>query len=376
MPILEGAFLDRIKLRLKAGDGGSGAVSFRHEKYVPLGGPDGGDGGNGGSILLRINRGMNTLDKLHSRPYYVAENGIKGGKNNRSGANGEDIVLEVPPGTVVKDEESGTILVDMEDTGGEIVLLRGGDGGKGNARFATSTNQAPRKFTPGFPGEEATVVFELKTVADIGLIGLPNAGKSTLISAITGAKPRIANYPFTTLQPVLGTILLPDGRGIILADIPGIIQGAHTGEGLGLDFLRHIERTRLLVFVIEISTYDLDLPGQTYRDLCHELKQYDETILERPRAVVLNKADLLADEDEQALVRDAFLESTKDMIQEPLFILSAMQKQNTEPLRAWLVEAYETMKPSVIPIDDMLLPTAPDHTRDPESTPPEHDHEH
>jgi len=287
MPQFEGSFIDRVKLRLKAGDGGDGVVSFRREKYVPFGGPDGGDGGNGGSIALQVNPGMNTLEKLHSLPVCKAPNGDKGGKNNRTGATGSDVVLEVPPGTIVKNNETGALVLDMEDTDGYGIIAQGGHGGKGNTRFATSTNQVPHKATSGTEGEEFEALFELKTVAHVGLVGFPNAGKSTLLASITGAHPRIANYPFTTLQPILGAITLLDGSTVVVADIPGIIEGAHLGVGLGLDFLRHIERTKMLVFVIELSPHDHTAPGKTLNDLRHEIRHYDATILERPSLIVL-----------------------------------------------------------------------------------------
>ncbi len=337
----EGKFIDRVKLRLKAGDGGDGIVSFRHEKYVPFGGPDGGDGGDGGSIFLRVHPGLNTLEKLHSQPFYRAGDGSPGGKNNRTGANGENRVLEVPPGTVVKDLETGGILLDLDKPGTEAVVARGGRGGKGNTRFATPTNQAPRKCTPGKPGEDITALLELKMVAHVGLIGLPNAGKSTLISAITGARPRIADYPFTTLHPVLGTISLPDGGGIVIADIPGIIQGAHEGLGLGLDFLRHIERTRLLVYVIEISPHDPALPPATFRDLQHEIRQYDAAILERPFLVALNKADLLTGGDEKNLVRDWFLHEHPEIAPEAVRVISALTREETGALRDRITALYQ-----------------------------------
>lgn len=336
----EGKFIDRVKLRLKAGDGGDGIVSFRHEKYVPFGGPDGGDGGDGGSIYLRVHPGLNTLEKLHSQPFYRAGNGSPGGKNNRTGANGEDLTLEVPPGTVVKNLETGEILLDLDKPGTEAVVARGGHGGKGNTRFATPTNQAPRQCTPGKPGEEITALLELKMVAHVGLIGLPNAGKSTLISTLTGARPRIADYPFTTLHPVLGTITLPEGGGIVIADIPGIIQGAHEGLGLGLDFLRHIERTRLLVYVIEISPHDPDLPPGAFRDLQHEIRQYDPSILERPYLVALNKADLLTDEEERSLVLDTFRKEHPEIPAESVLVISALTREQTGALRDRIVALY------------------------------------
>lgn len=359
MPQQEGSFIDRIKLRLKAGDGGAGAVSFRHEKYVQLGGPDGGDGGKGGSVILRVNTGLNTLEKLHSQSFYHAQDGERGGKNNCTGANGADIVLEVPPGTVVFNEETGELALDMEDhPGGEAVLLKGGDGGKGNTRFATATNHAPRKATPGWPGEELTAVLEIKTVAQVGLIGLPNAGKSTLISSITGARPRVADYPFTTLQPVLGAVPLEDGGCFVIADIPGIIQGAHEGVGLGLDFLRHIERTRMLLYVIEISPHDPDQPARTLRDLQHEVRQYSEEILSRPFLIALNKVDLLDDEDELALVLDSFRAEWPGLPQDRVFVISARGKTNTETLRKKIISMYTEL---VRPIEKPDEPEQPFH---------------
>ncbi len=343
MSPLDGNFIDHCKLHLKAGDGGDGAVSFRHEKYVPFGGPDGGDGGKGGSIVLHVHEGLNTLEKVSSQPHIRAKDGGKGGKNNRTGADGDDIVLEVPPGTIVKNFETGELLVDMEETGGQWVLAKGGKGGKGNTRFATATNQAPQKSTPGEIGEELTALFELKLVAHAGLIGLPNAGKSTLISSITGAHPRIADYPFTTLQPVLGAIALDDGFGVVIADIPGIIQGAHEGIGLGLDFLRHIERTKILIYVVEISPHDPNMPGQTLKDLQYEISQYAQNILNRPSLVVLNKTDLLEDKEERSLVLQTFHEMCPEVKDEDLFVISALNKEGTETVRQEIANRYQTL---------------------------------
>lgn len=358
MPLFEGSFIDRAKARLKGGDGGDGTVSFRHEKFVPLGGPDGGDGGAGGSIILRVNTGMNTLEKLHSRPFYEAESGEKGGKNNCTGANGQDLVLEVPPGTVVFDQDSGELVLDMEASDGEAVIAQGGAGGKGNARFATSTNHAPRKATSGKPGVEFVALFELKTVAQVGLIGLPNAGKSTFISSITGAKPRIAAYPFTTLQPILGTVTLPDGHSFVIADIPGIIHGAHEGVGLGFDFLRHIERTEMLVYVIELSPQDPDQPAATFADLRHELREYDDSILARPYLIALNKVDLLDDEEEREVALESFLEQCPDIKRSDVHMISAQEKDGTEALRRRIIDMYtECIQP--------LRPAPPSMRTDP-----------
>lgn len=340
MPQLEGSFIDRVRVRLKAGNGGPGAVSFHREKFVPFGGPDGGDGGDGGSIILKVNVGLNTLEKLHSQPLYRAENGERGSRNNSSGLCGNDITLEVPPGTVVKNAVTGELVLDMEETDGTAVIAKGGDGGKGNTHYATSTNQVPHRSTPGYEGVEFEALFELKTVAHAGLVGLPNAGKSTLISSITGAHPRIASYPFTTLQPILGAIALPDGGTLVVADIPGIIQGAHAGLGLGLDFLRHIERTKMLVYVIELSPHDHTLPGQTLNELRYEIQQYDDTILKRPYLIVLNKVDLLDDADDLSLILDTFRELHPDIPEENLFVVSAAEKNNTERLRQRIIAMY------------------------------------
>ncbi|RJP27787.1 MAG: GTPase ObgE [Candidatus Omnitrophota bacterium] len=334
------SFIDQVKVQLKAGDGGDGIVSFRREKYVPFGGPDGGDGGEGGHIILRVHRGLNTLEKIHSQPFYHAGGGKRGGKNNRTGANGESLILEVPPGTIVKNAETNETIIDMEETDGEFIVAHGGRGGKGNTRFATPTNQAPYKATSGGMGEEFTALFELKVVADVGLVGLPNAGKSTLISTITGAHPRIADYPFTTLQPILGAINLSDGKAIVIADIPGIIQGAHEGVGLGLDFLRHIERTKMLVYVIEISPHDHHLPSQTFHDLQHEIRHYDPSILQRPYLIALNKADLPEEENDISVILFSFHESCPDIPQDRIFVMSAREKNGTEPLRERIISLY------------------------------------
>lgn len=346
MGVREGAFIDRVKLRLRAGLGGSGIISFRREKFVPFGGPDGGDGGRGGHILARVNTGMNTLEKLASKPLIEAGDGEPGGSNNRTGADGADVVLEVPPGTVIVNEETGETVLDVEtlQPGEETVIARGGDGGKGNPRFATPTNQAPRKCTPGWPGGDFTAIFELKLVADIGLAGLPNAGKSTLIGSITGARPRIAAYPFTTLQPVLGAINLMDGTSLVIADIPGIIHGAHMGVGLGLDFLRHIERTEMLVFVIELSPSEPSQPAETLNSLRHEIRQHNESILDRPYLVALNKMDLLDGAEEIELALQVFLDECPEIRREDVFVISAAEKRGTEALRQEIVRRHTEWK--------------------------------
>ena len=331
-------FIDRVRIRVEAGDGGNGCVSFRREKFVPRGGPDGGAGGGGGSITFKVNPGRNTLEALHSQPVYRAPGGQNGGTNGKTGRCGEDMVLEVPPGTVVYDSDSGELLGDIEQSDGVLVVVRGGKGGRGNASFATSTRQVPYNSEPGTEGEKRSLRVELKTVADVGLVGLPNAGKSTLISKLTAAKPRIANYPFTTLHPILGTISLRDGSSLVIADIPGIIEGASEGLGLGFDFLRHIERTRVLVYVVEVNPADLSAPSLTLSALQEEIRAYDASILERPYLVTINKMDLCDDDEERNLVLEDFATQRPDVETADVFPVSALNADNLQPLRLRLLE--------------------------------------
>jgi len=290
-------FIDRVKVKVKAGDGGRGCMSFRREKFVPRGGPDGGDGGDGGSVVFRVDEGETTLISLHSRPFYEAGRGEHGRGKDQTGARGRDVVCRVPPGTLLQDLETEELLCDLTEPGQEFIVAHGGRGGRGNARFVTSTRQAPRHAEPGQPGESRTLRVELKMIAQVGLVGFPNAGKSTLIRALTHAHARVGEYPFTTLSPVLGALTLPDGEKIIIADIPGLIEGAHEGAGLGTDFLRHVERTRLLVFVVDISPQAGPGAEEALRVLRGELRQYRSDLLERPWIVACNKADLLDSED-------------------------------------------------------------------------------
>lgn len=285
-------FIDRVRIRVKAGDGGSGIVSFRREKFVPLGGPDGGDGGRGGDVIVRGDANLATLLDFTYRDSWRAENGDHGSGANRSGAAGADIVLPVPPGTVIRDAESGELLAEILDEGDTAVVARGGRGGKGNAFFATSTRQAPREYQPGEDGEERALELELKLIADVGLVGQPNAGKSTLLSVISAARPKIADYPFTTLAPNLGVVQLSDARTFVVADIPGIIEGAHEGKGLGLQFLRHIERTRLLAFLIPVDSMDWQAE---YEQLRREVSSYSTELAQKPHCLVFTKMDLLGE---------------------------------------------------------------------------------
>ena len=286
-------FIDRVVVQIEAGTGGSGNSSFRREKYVPLGGPDGGDGGRGGNVVVRADRNLATLLDYTYRDRWAAERGEHGSGNNRTGRTGEDMILPVPPGTVVRDADSGELLGEVLDEGDEVVVARGGRGGRGNAYFATATHQAPREWQPGEEGERRSLELELKLIADVGLVGQPNAGKSTLLSVISAARPKIADYPFTTLAPNLGVVQLTGHRTFVVADIPGIIEGAHEGKGLGLQFLRHIERTRVLAFLIPIDTLDWQAE---YDQLRAEVAAYSAELAAKPHCVVFTKLDLLGEE--------------------------------------------------------------------------------
>lgn len=300
-------FIDRAKIHVRGGDGGNGVTAFRREKFVPRGGPSGGDGGNGGSVYLESSEGLNTLLHFRYNPEHTADRGRHGEGSKRHGANGDDIVLHVPVGTMVFDELSGEIVHDFTHPGERVLIAKGGRGGRGNAQFATPTNRAPRRHDDGKPGEERRLLLELKLIADVGLVGLPNAGKSTLISRISAARPKIADYPFTTLEPHLGVVDLGDFRTFVLADIPGLIEGAHTGSGLGDRFLRHIERTKLLLHMVDVSGLARD-PIEDYRTVTRELESYSSEVAGKPRVVVATKMDALDDEDRLAEFR-AFCEA-------------------------------------------------------------------
>ncbi len=284
-------FVDLARIHVKAGDGGVGCVSFRREKYVPKGGPNGGDGGRGGDIILRANKQLSTLLDFQYQRTYKAPRGEHGLGSNKTGKNGSPILLHVPVGTIIRDVDADEVIGDLVHDGQELVVASGGKGGRGNAAFATATNQAPRTYEHGTPGEQREIELELKLLADVGLIGLPNAGKSTLISVISAARPKIADYPFTTLVPNLGIVRVDDGKSLVVADIPGLIEGAHLGKGLGIQFLRHIERTRVLVFLIEATSED---PEDDYQVLLGELKSFNKDLLQKPRLVAVTKSDLIA----------------------------------------------------------------------------------
>ncbi len=286
--------LDKVKITCKAGDGGNGKVSFRREKFVPNGGPDGGDGGHGGNIVFRVTNKVSNLGEFRFKKHFKAENGADGGSNNCYGKYGQDVIIYVPLGTVIRNAQNNKILADMVDINDEIVLLRGGMGGRGNAKFATATRQAPRYSELGVKTQPWEIILELKTIADVGLVGFPNVGKSTLLASVSNAKPKIANYHFTTLAPNIGVVNAFDSS-FVMADIPGLISGASEGVGLGLDFLRHIERTKLLIHVVDISGSEGRDPYKDYCAINNELKNYSDKVGKIPQIVALNKCDLLQD---------------------------------------------------------------------------------
>ena len=285
-------FVDRVTIRVQAGDGGNGCLGFRRERYVPRGGPDGGDGGKGGSVIVLAEDGVDSLAALAHRTEWKATGGRHGQGNNRQGRTGGDLVIRVPPGTLILDTDEGFVLKDLVQKNDRVTVARGGKGGKGNAHFKSSTNRAPRKFTTGNPGERRRLLLELKVIADVGLIGKPNAGKSTLLSRLSHARPEIADYPFTTKFPNLGRVQIDIDRSFVMADIPGLIEGAHAGVGLGHEFLRHVERAGILIHLVEPEPTDGSNPVENYSAIRNELTRYDEALQRRPEIVAVTKAEL------------------------------------------------------------------------------------
>ena len=327
-------FVDEVTVRFEAGKGGDGCVSFRREKYVPLGGPDGGDGGDGGSVVLLAREGVDSLAMLAHKKSWKAGPGENGTGANCHGASAEDLTIAVPPGTVIIDAEHGNVLRDLAKAGDQVVVARGGYGGKGNNRFKTSTNRAPRQSTPGELGELRTARLELKLIADVGLVGLPNAGKSTLLSRLSRARPEIAPYPFTTKHPNLGRVQIDHDRGFVMADIPGLIEGAHAGAGLGHEFLRHIERTGILVHLVEPEPMDATDPIANYRTIRGELEQYSAELAARHEITVVSKADLpVAEEVRRQLA---------DLLGREVVLISAVTGQGLNQLVAAITQ---TLKP-------------------------------
>lgn len=331
-------FTDYVKIIVKAGNGGDGAVSFRREKYVAAGGPDGGDGGKGGSVYFEVDQDRNTLIDFRYQKKFKAENGKNGEGAHRFGKSGEDLVVKVPLGTIVKEAETGRILADLSELGQKELILAGGRGGKGNSHFATSTRQAPRFSQEGEKGEEKELILELKLLADVGLLGFPNVGKSTLLSVVTDATPKIADYHFTTLEPNLGVVKGEYGDSFVIADIPGIIEGASQGIGLGIQFLRHIERTRLLLHVIDVSGIEGRNPVQDFNTINEELKQYSEKLSQRKQIIVANKVDSMQDEnlyqELEKMAKEKGLE---------IYKISAATKQGVKELMIHVSEVLKTL---------------------------------
>ena len=326
-------FVDEVEVRFEAGRGGNGCVAFHREKFVPRGGPDGGDGGDGGSVVLVAREGVDSLAALAHRKQWKARSGEHGSGDNCHGASAEDLVLAVPPGTVVIDAAAGHVLKDLAAAGQEVVVARGGKGGKGNVRFKSATNRAPRQFTVGEPGESRLVRLELKMIADVGLVGKPNAGKSTLLSRLSRARPEIAPYPFTTKHPNLGRVQIDADRAFIMADIPGLIEGAHAGAGLGHEFLRHIERTGILLHLLEPHGDDGSDALANYRAIRRELEQYSEALARRDEIVVVTKADLPGAEESRQELADA--------LHRDVLLISAVTGQGLNQLVAAIVRALE-----------------------------------
>ena len=344
-------FVDKVRITVAGGRGGDGAVAFHREKYIAAGGPDGGDGGHGGSVILRVNDNMSTLLDFRYKRKYVAQAGVNGQGRKMSGKRGEPLIIQVPRGTVVRDAETNAIIVDMS-TGEDFVIAKGGRGGWGNAHFATPTRQVPRFAKQGTPGQSRDVIMELKLLADVGLVGFPNVGKSTLLSVTSNARPKIANYHFTTLYPNLGVIYVEEGVSFVMADIPGIIEGAAEGAGLGHDFLRHIDRCRLLVHVVDVSGSEARDPVEDFDAICEELKNYSVDLSNRPMIVAANKTDLMMPESDNLERLRAHVEAKGY----ELYEISAGTTQGTRKLMQVVAEKLRTLPPVTIYEPEYVVP--------------------
>jgi len=334
-------FVDEAPIHVVAGKGGKGALSFRREKYIPRGGPDGGDGGDGGSVLLEADENLNTLVDYRYQRKYQAQNGESGMPKDCTGSKGEDLILKVPLGTTVIDEDTQEVLGDLSAHGQQLKVAQGGFHGLGNARFKSSTNRAPRQTTPGYEGEERHLRLELKVLADVGLLGLPNAGKSTLIRAISSAKPKVADYPFTTMVPNLGVVKIQQHRSFVVADLPGLIEGAAEGAGLGIRFLKHLTRTRLLLHLVDMNPYDGSTPAGNAAAIVRELEQFSPTLAKRERWLVLNKVDLLPEKEREKACK-AVVKQLK--WKGPVFTISAINSQGTLEMCQRIMEYLEAQK--------------------------------
>jgi GTP-binding protein len=337
-------FIDEAQIEVFAGNGGNGCMSFRREKFIPFGGPDGGDGGRGGHVYVQADSNLNTLIDFRYQRLYRARNGEHGRGADQFGAAGEDMLLRVPVGTLIRDAETDEVVADLTQSGQRIVLAHGGAGGLGNLRFKSSTNRAPRQSTPGQPGEQRKLHLELKVLADVGLLGMPNAGKSTFIAAVSNARPKIADYPFTTLHPQLGVVRLGEGQSFVVADIPGLIEGAAEGAGLGHQFLRHLQRTRLLLHLVDVAPFDPAAdPVRDARSVVAELKKYDPELAAKPRWLVLNKIDMVPAEERKARIADIVRRLRH---KGPVHVISALAREGLEPLLRDIFEAVRAAAPA------------------------------
>ena len=347
-------FIDEAKIYIKAGDGGNGIATFRREKYIPMGGPNGGDGGRGGSVYVVADRNINTLVDYRYTRKFLGQRGENGGSADCYGKGGDDIVLRMPVGTVITDLNSGQVLADLNVHDKKVLLAKGGKGGLGNTHFKSSTNRAPRQCTKGDPGEEFEVSLELRVLADVGLLGMPNAGKSTLIRAISAARPKVADYPFTTLHPNLGVVRVDTEKSFVVADVPGLIEGAADGAGLGIRFLKHLQRTRILLHLVDVAPMDPDAdPVHDAKAIVDELAKHDPALANKPRWLVLNKLDLIPEEEREEKIAE-FLKAYKQAsgYDGPVFPITAITGDGTRPLIFALQEALEKMTPPDIEPDD------------------------
>lgn len=355
-------FVDEATIDIAAGDGGAGCMSFRREKFIPFGGPNGGDGGRGGSVWALADRNINTLIDYRYARRHIARNGEAGRGSDQFGAAGPDIELRMPVGTIVADAETGETLVELLEHGQRALLVKGGDGGFGNLHFKSSTNRAPRQKTPGWPGEARKLKLELRVLADVGLLGMPNAGKSTLISAISNARPKIADYPFTTLHPNLGVVRVAPEKSFVVADIPGLIEGASEGAGLGHQFLRHLQRTRLLLHMVDMAPFDDADPVVQARAIVAELKKYDPALHAKPRWLVFNKLDMVPAEEREARVKE-FVRRLR--WKGPVFAISALARDGLKPLVDKIYEHVAAQQRPEPVIDQRFDTSAPDAGGDP-----------
>ena len=331
-------FVDQAQIQVKAGDGGSGCVSFRREKYIPKGGPDGGDGGKGGDVYFLTDPNLDTLLDFMGKHHLHAGNGQPGQGSNRHGADGKDLIIKVPPGTLIYDTDLNLLLKDLNEAGLKVCLCKGGKGGKGNRAFAGPTNQTPRYATPGAQGEQRNIRLELKLIADVGLVGMPNAGKSTLISRCSAARPKIADYPFTTLEPVLGIVPLSDFRRFVMADIPGLLEGAHEGTGLGFEFLKHIERTKIIAHILDVMPADGSDPLENYRTIRNELACYSGVLYQKPEVIIVNKIDLDPD--------GKIIERLRDGLEQEIHPVSAVTGAGIKELAELLWQKVKETTPA------------------------------